>query len=262
MPLEDSIQLLISRIYFELPLYSSIDVATLEELENIYRPDEVRCDSHCPACKKQTTFKIGSISIPNGISWNSLETSLRRDLASAQCLRCQNRIRIWIEKRGRKITKIGQTPSLADVANDESKVFSKLLPKDVTADFHRAIGLSAHGIGIGSFIYLRRVFEFIIFSKFSENQKVNSWDETEFYKLRMNEKIKFLENYIPEFLVTNKKIYGILSKGVHELTEEECLKHFEILKQSVLIILEDEKRMRDEAARRERFTKVIAEISL
>lgn len=261
--MDESTKNLISRLYFELPLYSSIDVlGGLDEIQRIYRPRELRCDSYCSICEKQTTFMVGTIHVPGGVPFDKLDTSFRRDIGKAQCLRCENSIIIWFEKRGLNITKIGQTPSLADIANDESKVFSKLLPKSVTADFHRAIGLSAHGIGIGSFIYLRRVFEFIIFNKFSENQKANGWDKDEFDKLRMKEKIEYLKEFIPEFLVTNKKIYGILSKGVHELTEEECLKHFAILKQSILIILEDDKRLSDEAARKEQFTKDIAAIAI
>jgi len=48
--------------------------------------------------------------------------------------------------------------------------------------------------------------------------------------------------------VKNSSIYSILSAGLHELTEEECLSDFAILKQSIVLIL-DEDRRRKEAER-------------
>ena len=38
-------------------------------------------------------------------------------------------------------------------------------------------------------------------------------------------------------LVKNTTIYGILSKGIHELSEEECRKYFPVVKQCIYQIL-------------------------
>ncbi len=54
----------------------------------------------------------------------------------------------------------------------------------------------------------------------------------------MDDKIKMVENYLPKFLVDNRKIYGILSAGIHELNEEECLGFFSIMRESIELILE------------------------
>ena len=50
----------------------------------------------------------------------------------------------------------------------------------------------------------------------------------------------------------NSTIYGIVSKGIHELSEEECLQFFPILRDSIFMILEkwEEERKRIETEKR------------
>jgi hypothetical protein len=52
----------------------------------------------------------------------------------------------------------------------------------------------------------------------------------------MTEKIQLLSQWLPDFLVQNKSMYRILRQGVHELTEEECLSAFPIVKVGIEII--------------------------
>ena len=49
--------------------------------------------------------------------------------------------------------------------------------------------------------------------------------------------IKMLGGYLPEVLINNTTIYGILSKGIHELSEEECRKYFPVVKECIYQIL-------------------------
>ena len=154
--------------------------------------------------------------------------------------------------------KIGQYPSLADIANDESKQYQQILQPSDAAEFHRAIGLAAHGVGIGSFVYLRRIIERLIGSCFEENKTAQGWPDEDFYRLRMAEKIGFLSGHIPDFLVDNKDVYRVLSKGLHELSEEECLAYFDVLKMAIVVILEEEQEKRKRAERKTVLTKAIA----
>ncbi len=68
----------------------------------------------------------------------------------------------------------------------------------------------------------------------------------------MAERIKMLEGYLPEVLIKNTIIYGILSKGIHELSEEECRKYFPVVKECIYQILgmweNIRKKQADEAA--------------
>ena len=54
----------------------------------------------------------------------------------------------------------------------------------------------------------------------------------------MDEKIQSLKHLLPPFLVQHRSLYGILSKGIHELTEQECLAAFPVVKMGIEIILD------------------------
>ena len=115
-----------------------------------------------------------------------------------------------------------------------------VLPKDKMREFTKAIGLAANGVGIGSFVYLRRIFEYLVFEAHEVAKSKNpSFDKTAFTSGRMNEKIQMLSGYLPDYLVEHHAIYGILSKGIHELGEEDCKKYFPILKASIELILDE-----------------------
>jgi hypothetical protein len=87
--------------------------------------------------------------------------------------------------------KIGQFPSLADTANDAAKLYSKVMEDEDRRELSRAVGLAAHGVGIGSFVYLRRVFERLIDRRF----KASGLAEDGYNGLRMDEKIQFLRDH-------------------------------------------------------------------
>ena len=48
-----------------------------------------------------------------------------------------------------------------------------------------------------------------------------------------------LKDVLPTFLVNNVSIYSILSKGIHELEEDECLVCFPIIKTGIELILDE-----------------------
>jgi hypothetical protein len=82
--------------------------------------------------------------------------------------------------------------------------------------------------------------------------------ESEAYKnSRFSEKIDLLKENLPDFMVRNKKIYGILSAGIHSLTEEECAEYYEILETSVHIIVEEDAEKQKKLQRTSAAQKVI-----
>jgi hypothetical protein len=151
------------------------------------------------------------------------------------------------------LMKIGQHPTVADFHLDSIKQYDKLLKKEKLREFTKAIGLAANGVGIGSFVYLRRIFEDLIYEAYGEYVKKHG-ELAEFNKKRMTEKINSLHDFLPEFLVENKELYGILSKGIHELDEKDCLAHFDAVKVGIEMILDEKleqlnKKKKAEAAR-------------
>ena len=138
------------------------------------------------------------------------------------------------------ISKVGQYPSVADFHIGRVHKYDKVLPKEKMREFTKAIGLAANGVGIGSFVYLRRIFEYLVFEAKNVAKVGNpDFNEANFTSARMNERIQMLSGYLPDFLVENHTIYGILSKGIHELSENVCNEHFSILRESIEMILDE-----------------------
>ena len=62
-----------------------------------------------------------------------------------------------------------------------------------------------------------------------------------------DEKTKMIAQYLPKSLVNNPVFYGIISKGIHELSEEDCLEFFPVMQSFIMMILRQwEKIRRDE----------------
>ena len=121
----------------------------------------------------------------------------------------------------------------------EIRQYKKLLSKNKLREFTRAMGLAANGVGIGSFVYLRRIFESLIDETKEIAIKNSEITNEDFQKHRMDEKIEKLSKHLPVFLVENRNLYSILSKGIHELEEDECLKYFDTMRVGIEIILDE-----------------------
>ena len=67
----------------------------------------------------------------------------------------------------------------------------------------------------------------------------SGWNDELYNQSRMAEKINLLKDELPNFLVEQKSMYGILSKGIHELSENECLEAFQVVKIGIELILDE-----------------------
>jgi len=137
------------------------------------------------------------------------------------------------------LTKIGQFPSMADLSKSEIRKYKSVLSNDKFIEFSKAIGLTSHGIGIGSFVYLRRIFEDLIEEAHIKTQVTENWLEDNYQRARMDDKIQMVKDFLPDFLVRKRVIYSILSKGIHELAENECLEIFPLMKIGIEVILDE-----------------------
>ena len=73
--------------------------------------------------------------------------------------------------------------------------------------------------------------------------------------------IKLLQDYLPSFIVENYSIYGILSKGIHELSEEECLEYFDIMRKSIELILDQRIEIQEKRRKQEEIKKQLNNIA-
>ncbi len=145
---------------------------------------------------------------------------------------------------GNKLKKIGQYPSVADLSFPELKEYKKVITEEDQKELKRAIGLFASGIGVGSFVYLRRIFERIIIIASQKAIEEGKIKKEEFDRARVDEKTKMLAEYLPKSLVNNPVFYGIISKGIHELSEEDCIDFFPVMQSFIMMILRQWEKIR------------------
>ncbi len=211
-------------------------------------------DIYCIHCKEQSIFKpYNAGQIHSGyVNYHAFKTrQIPYGGLHFSCTRNQAHIFemqiINIDEN--IIVKIGQYPSKADLESPNLNKYSSIIPSRYLSDIKRAVGLSAHGIGAGSFVYLRRVIEYLINDAYEEAKKDDAFDQEEYQKSRFVEKMLLLKEYLPDILIQNKEAYSILSKGVHELEENECLESIGLLSATIELILEE---MLNEKQRKER----------
>ena len=249
----------VKEFFFDLPLYQSVPKDECEDVINfVIGRGHKEVDGYNPIEKCDSTFALFSgiyQTVHNPIGNNSaLEItyvySKNREFNTHELiLRCKRygtflhyliHMEYDEDHNILSISKVGQYPSVADFHIGQVRKYNKVLPEDKMREFTKAIGLAANGVGIGSFVYLRRIFEHLVFEALEvakvKNEKI---DVDAFDAARMNEKIQLLSGYLPDFLVENHKIYGILSMGIHELSEETCKKYFSILRESIEMILDE-----------------------
>lgn len=255
--------------HLEMPLYHNFDLAIGMVEEKIYDilSNEQTIDAYCIWCDREGIFMAyeylsDNIYVPR---WTTRHDGLIE--IEYRCARNESHAyHSYYFKEGKFFTKVGQFPSVSDFQIPQAEKYRKILGEEEYKELTRGIGLASHGVGIGSFVYLRRVFENLIEEAHLKAQaEIKGFSDDEYLKARMDDKIKIVKDYLPEFLVENRSLYGILSTGIHNLTEDECLKYFETVKIGIEQILDEkivQKEKADKASRaREAIQKVHGKIS-
>lgn len=242
----------VENLFLILSLYNPIKF-TEEDVESIgeffFNTNLIQFDSFCVECKKESTFKLDKRVLGRKVEFNPFygQEHLKNELNGFATpfqitFSCQrNNIHKYsfsFRITDFEITKVGQFPSAASIESHTIQKYKKILSEDYR-DFSKAIGLFSHSIGAGSFVYLRRIFENLIEDKHLEASQELNWNEEAFLRSKMDEKIKLLTKFLPSILVENRKVYSILSKGIHDLTEKECLSLFPKIKLAIELILDE-----------------------
>jgi hypothetical protein len=248
----------VSDFFLSIPLYERVEINEVNtELYSRLTAGGDIFDSYCPLCEKDSVFEIpqwndGALII----SGSGTEKQLRRPPERPEHSSCHTQVAVCTRNNQHKIEifwkgqrffhledkpkrgyflKIGSWPTLGDLAGGQLNEFSKVIDAAELGDLKRGLYLSAHGLGIASYVYLRRVFENLLAKEARKDESIK-YDKWEL--LHTSEKIAALKESLPEFLVQNKDIYSMLSLGIHKLKEEQCLAHFGILFESICLILE------------------------
>lgn len=259
---------------FEIDRKNENDIDRVIEIE--FFNGAISC--YCNECKEKRTFRNDLIEkdIPSDTSYSKLKLHQTPSLfkSSFSLLEQLNmllkertftlefycthnhdhRIYFTFTIQNSIIQKSGQFPTLLDL-EDSSEInkYKKELDKEEGRNYHKAIGLASHGVGAGSYVYLRRIFEGFIYEAKDKAIKEGVITEDDFVPKKMNDRIELLKDYLPEILVEHKEYYSVVSKGIHELSEDECLEHFNILKMGIEVILDEKIETRKKEEKRNAF---------
>jgi hypothetical protein len=232
-------------IFIQWPLYRYEEIGEDDyaKLQMLIGLGAGQIDCFCIGCGKDSIFSDRRTS-----RWTPEDAMEDRVFSTVLACRrdSKHQYAFFFEMEGRKLRKIGQSPSHADLANAELNRFRPILGNPRSAELRRAVGLAANGVGVGAYVYLRRIFESLL----EEHRLIHEAAHgpiPDWASRRIQERVTAIAATLPPALVTNKAIYAIMSKGIHELEEQECLAYFDVLKQAIILILEQ-----DEAARARR----------
>lgn len=246
----------IVELCLEYPLYKSIslDEQHNEQLNEIlYYQGQL--DTYCLNCARESIFQA------KNKQWYRKDSLINDNLSFSLLFNCNrnsaHHICFYFQIHDKKLTKVGQFPSIADLVKPNLKKYKKILPDQQFRELSKGTGLAAHGVGIGSFVYLRRVFEYLVEEAHKEAQTNKGWDEDLYIRSRVTDKIDLLKEKLPDILIENKALYGILSKGIHELTEEECLDIFPIMEMGIELILDDVAAQKERDSKTKKFSQHI-----
>jgi hypothetical protein len=242
---------------FDTPLYSKHQISKEETSELINKP--LTIDGYCSRCGVRRVFN--AVPPVGGANTRITQTghTYYDDILRFTCAKEKShQIAIYLRIVSGTIVKLGQNPSYADIVTQQDADRTKTLQPQDRREYNKAVGLAAHDAGIGAYAYLRRIFERLIWTRFNDHRANNGWDEADFKRKRMDEKISLLKDYLPELLVKNAGTYSLLSDGLHNLSEEGCLAYFPILRSGILLILQQDIERKQREANEAEFSKAVS----
>jgi hypothetical protein len=253
------------------PLYRAITLRDAEEELRGVRTHAERFDMHCPRCKRSTTWtphiesylydrvradarQTTVVGPGANVVWDhDFELTLtcgRNPVHVAQYhfkVLGDTAIHRLLPRHASdaplpppSVVKIGQWPSMTDFALGDLADFDKAMTDAQRNEFVRAVNCAAHGFHVAACVHFRRVFESVLQQArdaHMEKMKVEVWPE--FRSARTDERIRMLRAELPAFMVEHPELYGLLSLGVHELTEQQCAEELPTVRKAIELIMRD-----------------------
>ena len=259
------------------PPYKNIAIS----LQNYYALSEcqiVRIDGFCSCCEKERTFVSKNIAAavtplkeqvlkhtprPTSIPISSPPPRPKdcpKEYATTfiglffYCAHCGEEHYYAIRIDGHSICKVGQSPSFSRMETQSFRKYKNLISKYYT-ELTSAVNLYSQNLGIGAFVYLRRILEHLVDTKYSILP--DHADNTKFI-----DKLKAVEAIAPvipkELEEIKEQIYSVLSKGVQEYSEDECLELFDAVFYVVTSVLDQELFKKEQEEKAANVKKIIA----
>lgn len=267
--MSDELEKELYTFFFENSLYQN--TSSTDDAVNIIYGDysSPKIMGYCVTCAGERPFSIHDQKKERYSGGNSTafktELNEKEDvyifLKKITCNKCSTNYRFFVLKLGdNELIKLGQLPSIADISQKKKHAILTLISKyfsDIDrTEFNKALGLFAHGEGIAPLVFLRRIIERLVHKTFEDNKEAKSWKDDDLPN-RMLEKIDFLKDVLPKSLYEFRSVYSIMSKGIHELSEDECKSAFPDLIAAIEFIVTDKANAEESKKQRENLRKRI-----
>ncbi|MCC1485577.1 hypothetical protein [Winogradskyella immobilis] len=266
----------IHKIIFDSTLYQKFTNSVMinedgEEmeysLEYLITHFEERVEQYCTKCGDKRIFTPDRVykDAPRVPNMQFAPQLVRNEPTLYKTFRCSlnahHKILYGFLVDGDKIIKIAEYPSKYDSVKDGFNKYESVISKENISELAKASQLESYGYAIGAFLYYRRIFENLIIKTFVETDIQDKISEEEFRKKRMDSKIEYIQEHLPDYFNENSHIYGTLSKGIHELQEEECREYLPIVQTIIYFSLDEAVDKRNKELRKKEFAKKLKNIN-
>ena len=246
----------------EYDLNDTFNDSFLSSLVNYSGQIGTKC--YCEKCKDEETFIIDRHDFINS-AYNFIESIYMKQKAGDKevqhskivslidehkkfgldltCPFCQSTLHLYYVYNDSQIEKIATFPDVMGGYKAKYKVLRKLKNNTNLFDYYNEFIEACYSYykiksGIGAFCYLRRCLENFVKDTWNdmylEGKITESYDSKKKFSYRIDNIRINIDNDIYNMM---PNLYDILSKGIHELDEEECLKYYEIIKEIVFTLL-------------------------
>jgi hypothetical protein len=253
-------------LFLRRPLYAKLegDEAYMEALNEVLDGKAgVDFDNYCVTCEQVTPWTLRKYQPRNSGGGAGLTTRYVQEFlptiraVNTVCLRRKHFYTYVIHVAGSTAQKIGQKPSMADIAFGELKAIPGIDKQD-RKELGRALGLFAHDTPLGAFVYLRRVFERMIGRAHERHAEKSGSALENWADMRMGDRISALADELPSVVQSNSAVWSLLSKGIHELSDDDAETLFPLVKAVIFEMLGEEERHRQAALQSEATRKALA----
>jgi len=243
----------IEQIIFDSPLYSrwNNDVIIEEDgeeknytIDYLIKTYNKRVELYCTECERMRVFAADKniIDIPDIRNPHFPQRVIDKPslFKTFRCSGNENHKRLYsFLVVGKEIIKVAEYPSKYDSVKNTFNSYKKILDKEKITELAKASQLESYGYPIAAFLYYRRIFEHIILQTFKDSDISDKISEEEFKTRRMEDKVDYVKEFLPEYFTDNSHMYGVLSKGIHELQEKECEEYLPVVKTIIFFSLDE-----------------------
>jgi hypothetical protein len=120
---------------------------------------------------------------------------------------------------------------------------------------------ASQGFAAGACMYLRRVLESIKKEALDERRQTGvdeAW-EADYKAAKTNRQMEMLAGFLPDFLLKNKRLYNLLSEGLHNLSDDECRELFPYLRQAIELVFKGRQDLLEARKREDEISRFISQ---